>query len=202
MSSFHEIQALLDKYWEGETSLDEERRLQSYFAAGDVDPRLLVHAPLFQAIKEEKLVQLEQKPKVVPIRPQMYWAAAASVALLMLAGAWWLRTTPDDAQLTAETTLPAPSTLPAVVNEAPKTTTAPLASAAPVKPKVRSPKAKSAAYKPPKQEALSAEEVAAMEEIKAALALVSSKLKKGRNEAAKGASHLDNVDRIFKKKEG
>jgi len=39
-----------------------------------------------------------------------------------------------------------------------------------------------------------------MAEIKAALALVSSKLKKGRQEAAKGASHLDNVDKIFKKK--
>ena len=41
-----------------------------------------------------------------------------------------------------------------------------------------------------------------MEEIKAALALVSSKIRKGRQEAAKGAIHLESVDRIFKKKVG
>ncbi len=39
-----------------------------------------------------------------------------------------------------------------------------------------------------------------MAEIKAALALVSSKIGKGRREAAKGAIYLENVDKIFKKK--
>ena len=42
----------------------------------------------------------------------------------------------------------------------------------------------------------------AMEEIKAALALISSKIGKGRREAAKGAEHLDAVDKIFKKSAG
>jgi hypothetical protein len=40
----------------------------------------------------------------------------------------------------------------------------------------------------------------AMEEIKAALALVSSKIRKGRQEAAKGAVHLETVDIMLKKK--
>jgi hypothetical protein len=57
-------------------------------------------------------------------------------------------------------------------------------------------------HKKDKAPELNAEEEAAMAEIKAALALVSSKIRKGRQEAAKGAVHLESVDRIFKKKEG
>ena len=37
-----QIAELLDRYWEGETSLDEERQLKAYFASGDVDERFQV----------------------------------------------------------------------------------------------------------------------------------------------------------------
>ena len=50
--------------------------------------------------------------------------------------------------------------------------------------------------------AIDAETAMAMAEIKAALALVSSKLDKGRSEAIKGASHLEAMDKVPKRKAG
>jgi nitroimidazol reductase NimA-like FMN-containing flavoprotein (pyridoxamine 5'-phosphate oxidase superfamily) len=45
-----------------------------------------------------------------------------------------------------------------------------------------------------------AEAEKAYAEVKAALALVSSKLNKGRTEAAKNLNHLESLDKVFKKK--
>ena len=41
------IDQLLEKYWEGETSLQEEQDIKAYFAAGDVLPEHAEMAPLF-----------------------------------------------------------------------------------------------------------------------------------------------------------
>ena len=50
--------------------------------------------------------------------------------------------------------------------------------------------------------AIDPETARAMAEIKAALALVSAKLDKGRNEAVKGATYLDAMEKVPKKKAG
>jgi hypothetical protein len=42
-----DISRLLDKYFEGETSLEEERILRQYFTSKDVAPELAMHKPLF-----------------------------------------------------------------------------------------------------------------------------------------------------------
>lgn len=201
MNQVNDIQALLDKYWEGETSLEEERLLKQYFSGNQIDPRFQTEAPLFQAIREEQAVQLV-KPEVKPIRPVMYdlrvWAAAASVALGLFAG-WWMFSKPEPptmANRIPETTVPAPDT--PQVKEAPLVKVQTLMAEVPV--------SKPAIKKRPKtirqKEKIDPEAEMAMEEIKAALALISSKIGKGRREAAKGAEHLDAVDKIFKKSAG
>lgn len=200
MSELNKIQAILEKYWEGESSIEEERQLKAYFASGTVDEQLRKYAPMFQAFREEQAVQLT-KAKIVPIRPQMYWAAAASVAILLAVGAWWLFSKPDVAPIVADKALPLEqldtAKMPAVVEPEIKA----IAQAQPERPAhVVHPKKN--IIKREKPQEINAEEEAAMEEIKAALALVSSKIRKGRQEAAKGAAHLESVDRIFKKKEG
>ena len=202
MSDFKSIQALLEKYWEGETTLEEERLIKGYFASDEVDVRLKPFAPMFQAFREEQTVQLN-KGKVVPIRPQMYWAAAASIAILLAAGVWWMFSRPDDVTIIADKKQ--------TPVEQPTQNTPPERDLVPNNPviaqtAISSPKrvfqVKRRVAKMVTKPAINAEEVAAMEEIKAALALVSSKIRKGRTEAAKGAIHLESVDKIFKKKVG
>ena len=201
MNQVNDIQALLDKYWEGETSLEEERLLKQYFSGNQIDPRFQTEAPLFRAIREEQAVQLV-KPQEKPIRPVMYdlrvWAAAASVALGLFAG-WWMFSKPEPptmANQDNEIIVPTPDS--PVIKEAPPAKVQTLMAEVPVsKPNIK---------KRPKtirqKEKIDPEAEMAMEEIKAALALISSKIGKGRREAAKGAEHLDAVDKIFKKSAG
>ncbi|HNP19399.1 MAG TPA: hypothetical protein PKL31_13260 [Fulvivirga sp.] len=53
------IDKLLEKYWEGETSLEEEKELKDYFASGEVEARFNSVAPLFNYYKEEANVGLD-----------------------------------------------------------------------------------------------------------------------------------------------
>ena len=51
------IDTLLDRYWEGECTLEEERQLKAYFS-GPVAPEHRKYAPLFQAIASEQNIQM------------------------------------------------------------------------------------------------------------------------------------------------
>ncbi|MBR9921319.1 MAG: hypothetical protein GYB31_10810 [Bacteroidetes bacterium] len=97
-----EIQSLIDRYYLGETSLEEERQLKNYFSGKEVAPELSVHQHLFSGLKQMQqdalsadfesrlLKQLqEEKPKakVVSMRMQFLRVAAAVVLLLSL---WFL----------------------------------------------------------------------------------------------------------------
>jgi hypothetical protein len=191
---------LLEKYWEGDTSIDEERLLKAYFASNEVDDSLRQFAPLFQVFREEQAVQFQQKTALAALKPQQYnwkpWAVAASLALLLTAGWWWAaQPGPADTYVAQPTDTPvqsAPDQQPAMSEKPQKVTpSAPVLAAQPRKRNYS---------RPSSTTRLNEEEEQAMAEIKAALALVSSKISKGRREAAKGASHLENVDRVFKKK--
>lgn len=99
---YKSMQNLLDKYFEGEASLQEERELRSYFNQPNVHPSLRLYQPLFQFLKEEqsrkldpdfdtrllKLLQIEEKPvaKVISLR---VWMARAAAVLLIAASVWW-----------------------------------------------------------------------------------------------------------------
>jgi hypothetical protein len=49
-----EIKMLLDKYFEGDTSLWEEQSLRDYFSSQTIDKELSEYAPLFQYFKTER----------------------------------------------------------------------------------------------------------------------------------------------------
>lgn len=53
------IQKLLDKYWEGETSLDEEKILRDHFNHGKVSHEHEIFRDLFQYFEEQKDIKYE-----------------------------------------------------------------------------------------------------------------------------------------------
>ncbi len=197
---YEEINELLNRYWEGETSLEEERMLKQYFHSDAIDKRLLQVAPLFQALREEQTVQLASKAKVVSMRPQIYqWAAAASIALILAAG-WWMFQRETMANPVAAII---PSAEPKAAVEVPINTTQNTLAASEKTPlKSESPRKKNLPKRAKPVQEIDPETARAMAEIKAALALVSSKLDKGRHEAVKGASYLETMEKVPKRKEG
>ena len=79
------IEELLQKYNNAETSLKEEAQLKSYFASDAVAPHLEHYKPLFNYFLQS---QQEQYTKDVPLntkKTRLYqWISVAAVAVLML----------------------------------------------------------------------------------------------------------------------
>ena len=70
------IDVLLEKYFAGETSLDEEKKLKSYFNSGDVSENHMEYVPLFnyfsnaqtENLEKELELSLVKKTRVVQMR--------------------------------------------------------------------------------------------------------------------------------------
>lgn len=79
------IEELLEKYNNAETSLKEEAQLRAYFESDDVAAHLEHYKPMFQYFS---LSQQEQYTKDVPLKTKktnLYkWISVAAVAVLML----------------------------------------------------------------------------------------------------------------------
>ncbi len=52
------IEQLLDKYWEGETSLTEEQQLKTFFSQANIPEHLQAYQALFQYLKHSQQQQL------------------------------------------------------------------------------------------------------------------------------------------------
>ncbi|UFH35518.1 hypothetical protein [Flavobacterium acetivorans] len=78
------IEILLEKYFQGESSIAEENELRKYFSSSDVAQHLLQYQPLFAYFSQEK----EQKftPEFPSQSRKKYWGwlsvAASAVVLL------------------------------------------------------------------------------------------------------------------------
>lgn len=213
MKDYDNIQALLDRYWDGEATLEEERTLKAYFASGDVDPRLAPEAPFFQALREEQAVQSPNLSIKAPA-PQMYstwqrWAAAAAVIGMVAVGGWWMKQQGSDNQtsgahqpLIEQPKVDQPTS---PVQEEPPTLAE--ASAIPevkaavkVNRKPRAHQNRKPDAPAPIADVLDPETQKALDEVRAALALVSSKLNKGRQAATKNLNQVETLDKFFKHK--
>lgn len=80
------IEKLLEKYDNGETTLQEEQQLKHYFTQETVAPHLEVYKPMFQYFLQ---TQEEQFTKDIPLKPSktytLYkWISVAAVAVIML----------------------------------------------------------------------------------------------------------------------
>lgn len=88
------IDKLIEKYFEGQTSLDEEKQLRAYFSTDDVADQYVMYAPMFRyfesEIKEEDGVPIEMEPKSskrISFNAYFRYAGvAASIILLLVSG--------------------------------------------------------------------------------------------------------------------
>lgn len=212
MMTYTDIQNLLDRYWDGEATLEEERTLKAYFASGAVDPRLAPEAPYFQALREERAVQSPNVGIKAPV-PQMYstwqrWAAAAAIIGAVALGGWWMNQQNPDSTAVASMEQH-PTEQPAVqppASPVPQEASA-IAEKSAVqevkinhKPRPNRSKGPRQQPPPPIAEALDPETQKALDEVRAALALVSSKLNKGRRAATKNLNQVETLDKFFKHK--
>ncbi|MFT4849154.1 MAG: hypothetical protein ACI93S_001455 [Ancylomarina sp.] len=86
------IEGLLEAYFEGNTSLTEERLLREYFTSDTVATQFQKYQPLFESFKiaqqevsQRELIIPESKSKV--LNPKVWWygIAASAVAAIMIA---------------------------------------------------------------------------------------------------------------------
>ncbi len=97
---YKKINQLLEKYWEGESTVQEEQQLKAYFNSDQVVKEHQEYAPLFQYFKSEKEQQLRtevleasfqqlekdsQKPVAKTRQLYTYFSRAAAVLLLLAA---------------------------------------------------------------------------------------------------------------------
>ena len=89
-----QLHRLIDLYFEGLTSLEEEQRLRDYFTSSDVDPDFRLYQPMFQYFEEERGAQAEPdrgRPETQRrglIIRRMGLVAAACAAVLIAVGVW------------------------------------------------------------------------------------------------------------------
>ena len=215
MMEYTKIEGLLERYWEGETTLTEERALKHYFQSGNVDDRFKDVAPLFQTLTAAQQVTAPAslgtsiQPVAMQVTYSKNWlriAAAAVVVGVLSTTYWWLTSKPQDTNQVVQTETPKAST-PIVEQPKAPESTKDLVVVAPVEP-TKSIKTFKKRYKKPivpvdvpaqpqqidagdQEEYTAAETQQAMEELKAALAILSAKMNKGKQDIAKPLSKVD-----------
>ncbi|KAA5823528.1 hypothetical protein FPF71_12550 [Algibacter amylolyticus] len=79
------IEKLLEKYENGESSLKEEQQLKNYFSQETVAPHLEVYKPMFAYFLVNKQEQFTKDVPLKTTRKYNYkWISVAAVAVLML----------------------------------------------------------------------------------------------------------------------
>lgn len=83
---YNKIRELVERYWEGETSLEEEAALRSFFeaAAPGLPADLEEARPLFVYFAVEAKKEIPVPAIVVKMRPLQHWMKYAAVLLVAL----------------------------------------------------------------------------------------------------------------------
>ena len=89
----NKIEILLEKYFEGETSIAEENELRNYFSSPDVLPHLEQYKPMFGYLAFAKEQKFEQETPLLPMvrdkkRNVAWLSIAASIVVLLGIGAY------------------------------------------------------------------------------------------------------------------
>ena len=78
------VEQLLEKYFQGATTIAEEKQLKAYFSSNDVVPHLVKYQSLFGYFETQKGTQFEQK---LPLQPRkqntVKWIGIAASFVLL-----------------------------------------------------------------------------------------------------------------------
>lgn len=79
----HKIKQLLEKYFEGATSIQEEKELKKYFSSGNIAPELMQYQRMFGYFHHQKDIQPQREVNLHPQTSRSWmWVAASAVILL------------------------------------------------------------------------------------------------------------------------
>ena len=79
------IEQLIEKYNNAETTLQEEAQLKAYFSSDHVAPHLEHYKPMFQYFSQSKKEQYTKDVPLKPTKTKLYqWISIAAVAVIML----------------------------------------------------------------------------------------------------------------------
>ena len=81
-----DIDELLNRYFEGETSSEEERELRAFFTSGNVPDRLAVYTPMFTYLEEESRKERQPDEKTFTLRSVLYLVSGIAASFLLLLG--------------------------------------------------------------------------------------------------------------------
>ena len=77
-----DIDELLNRYFEGETSSEEERELRAFFTSGNVPDRLAVYTPMFTYLEEESRKERQPDEALIPIDEDILFMLDAVFCLM------------------------------------------------------------------------------------------------------------------------
>lgn len=96
---------LTDRFFNGETTLDEEQELYAYFLSGKVSPKLMPLRQMFLDMSQLQDQEPPQKAKVVSIKGWRHWRrvaiAAAVIATVGITATVWMAKADNDYEMIA-----------------------------------------------------------------------------------------------------
>lgn len=83
------INQLLSLYEEGETTLEQERSLKTYFSSGNYDSDFEPYARLFKFYEDESTIQFKGKEATEKKSSPYFWIHIAASICIVLGGVWF-----------------------------------------------------------------------------------------------------------------
>ncbi len=79
-----QVRLLMEKYWDGDTTLDEEKSLRGYYSAGKVSAEFEAYTPLFVFFDQSQSLKMESD--IAPPQPESIPGPARVISLK-----WWMQ---------------------------------------------------------------------------------------------------------------
>ncbi|MBC7642333.1 MAG: hypothetical protein H7174_08345 [Flavobacterium sp.] len=83
------IETLLERYFDGDTTLEQEKQLTNYFCGSNVAQNLKQYQPMFQFFNQQKTGVFNQEIKLKSSNKIIWFSIAASIVLLVGLGTFY-----------------------------------------------------------------------------------------------------------------